>query len=379
MTLRGGRSGVLLLALVALRAVGFGQNPPPDTPLNTPLGKPPGERQNAEDAPFTIHVTTREVVVEVVATGSHGIAITDLKPDDFQVFEVAVHGQKVEQRIAAVRRVDSQQASAANESDANQFLVEIGKTCATRTTPYYAVAFHPSAEGSTGGYHEIVVTTSREHIKLSFRHRYYVGATAPPTKPLYKTAKEADAALQQAACYHGDKPDALNLTGRTIQTGDTNGAYFSIVIPADSLAFTSLSDTPRHAQFDYGICTFNAGGVPLHYLHSEEDRALTPGEYAQTLAHGFQIPLAFHRTGNPVFARFVVRDRQFGNLGSVGVVIPPVPENLLQPGARATGGALAVKRLVSQSKTARGALFLRWSLWGQTICPMKDCAESCVS
>ena len=23
-----------------------------------------------------------------------------------------------------------------------------------------------------------------------------------------------------------------------------------------------------------------------------------------------------------------------------------------------------------------GALFLSWSLWGQTICPMKDCAES---
>jgi hypothetical protein len=338
------RLGTLLLALVAVPAVGFGQtNTPLSSPPDAPLNRPLQEQRNAgEAATYTMQVTTREVVVEVVATGSHGIAITDLKQGEFQVFQVAAHGRKVEQRIAAVHRMDLEQTRTTSATDANDYLVAIGKTCATRTTPYYAVAFHPSAEGGTSGNHEIVVTTSREHIKLAFRHRYYIGVTAPLAAPLYKTAMQADEALKQAACYHGDTPDAFNLSGRMLDTGDIEGVHFSVVISADSLAFTSLSDTPRHAQFDYGICTFNAAGAPLHYLHTDEDRVLTVGQYAQTLSRGFQKLIAFRRSGDPVFARFVVRDRQFGNLGSVGVVIPPVPANLLQPEERATGGAIPV-------------------------------------
>jgi hypothetical protein len=304
--------------------------------------------------PFTLHVTTREVVAEVVATGSHGRPITDLSADDFKVFELGPHGQKVEEKITVVHFVDPAAARGADDASPADYMVALGKTCATQTAPYYMVAYRVGQKGWTSGFHEILVTTSREHIKLSFRHRYYVGATAATAKAADVKAAQGGASMQGAACYHSDVPASMNLTGRLIQTGDTDGVQFSIAVQADSLAFTSLTDGPRRAEFDYGICTFDSAGIPLRYMQTLVDRVLSPEEYAQTLARGFSKLLAFRRIGDPAFARFVVRDRATGNLGSVGVVIPPVPEELRRPGTKATGGVMATGSEVEMAQNEGG-------------------------
>jgi hypothetical protein len=324
----------LLLALMAMPAAAQGQTGPGGAPVSVPASA----LQNQET--YTLHVTTREVVVEVVATGSHGLPVTDLAPNELQVFELGPHGAKQPETIAAVHFVDPAQGSAAGQEDASRYLVAPGKTCATLTAPYYLLAYRVGQEGWTSGYHEILVTASREHIRLEFRHRYFVGATAAPAKPLFKKTADATAALQQAACYHSDTPASLNLMGRVIPTGSVEGVQLSLAVQADSLAFTSLEDAPRRAQFDYGMCTFNAAGIPLRFMQATEDRVLAPAEYAQVLAHGFRKVLAFRRMGDPVFARVVVRDRALGNLGSTGVVIPPLPEELTRAGSKATGGAI---------------------------------------
>ena len=289
--------------------------------------------------PYTIRVTTREVVVEVVATGSDGRPITDLTASELQVFEVGEHSHKQPEKISVVHFVDPAQVQMGDDAASAGTPVALGKSCETQTSPYYMLAYRVGEEGWTSGYHEIQVTTSREHIKLSFRHSYYVGATTAPAKPKYETAAEATAALQQAACYHAEDPSSLNLAGRLIETGSTDGADFSIVVQPDSLAFTSLTNGPR-AQFDYGICTFNAAGTPLRYMQALVDRVLSPEEYAKSQARGFAKPFTFPRIGNPAFARFVVRDRELGNLGSVGVVIPPVRKESKRGGSQATGGGV---------------------------------------
>jgi len=336
---RAGYFGGLLLLLIAGRAAASGQAAGASGQKagaeGTPVEVPAAGLEGA--APYTLHVATREVVVEVVAMGSHGRPITDLTASELQVFEVGAHSQKQPEKISVVHFVDPMQGKMDDDASAGT-LVAPGKSCETQTSPYYMLAYRVGSEGRVSGRHEIQVTTSREHIKLSFRHFYYVGATTAPAKPRYNTAAEANAALQRAACYHADVPGSINLMGSMVQTGSVDDANFSVVLQPDSLAFTSLTDGPRRAQFDYGICTFNAAGIPLRYMQALVDRVLSPEEYAQSLARGFTMPFKFPRIGDPVFARFVVRDRQLGNLGAVGVVIPPVPGELTQPGSKATGG-----------------------------------------
>ena len=67
--------------------------------------------------------------------------------------------------------------------------------------------------------------------------------TEVPSEVLDRT----NAALEQAACHHTETPVSMNLTGRLIQTGNVGGgAQVLIAVQSDSLAFTSLTDVPRH-------------------------------------------------------------------------------------------------------------------------------------
>jgi hypothetical protein len=86
------------------------------------------------------------------------------------------------------------------------------------------------------------------------------------------------------------------------------------------------------------VCTLDAAGNSQVYIHAVADRVLPSEEYAQSLAHGFGNTVELSRKDNPAFARFVVRDWHTGNVGSVGVVIPPVPDDLAKSGSVATVG-----------------------------------------
>jgi hypothetical protein len=80
---------------------------------------------------------------------------------------------------------------------------------------------------------------------------------------------------------------------------------------------------------DYGVCTFDAAGHGLRYMHAAVDRLLSSSEYAQAVVHGFPNLLEFPRVENAALARVVMRDRSTGNIGMVNIPLAaPVPDTL---------------------------------------------------
>jgi hypothetical protein len=271
-------------------------------------------------APFRLTSTTREVVVEVVARDQHNRPVSDLAEGEFQIFEVGKRSKKSPQTILALHVVDPAAAKNLPGTPSAGFHVTAGGGCAIATTFHYEIVFPASSDS---GYHEILVSTTRPHVTLSFRHRYYVGETVAPNTPRPRTNTSAvDAALRQAACFDSTTPSSITLLAHLVQTASTDTARYSLLIQADSLGFIAVSDQTRRVQLDYGVCTFDSSGLALKYLHTTVERVLSAEEYERAQEHGLPNLLEIPETGAPAFARFVVRDRATGNLGSIDVVNP---------------------------------------------------------
>jgi PA14 domain len=80
-----------------------------------------------------------------------------------------------------------------------------------------------------------------------------------------------------------------------------------------------VSDQARRVQLDCGACAFNAEGNFLSYRHTSAEEVLSPQEYARDHAVGFATLVDLPRQGDPALVRFVVRDRETGNLGTIDV------------------------------------------------------------
>jgi VWFA-related protein len=74
-------------------------------PLTAQSSAPPPAHREQGTPSLTLHVSTRMVMVEVVARDHHGHPATGLTAADFQVFDQAsgFHKEKKEQKIAAFR------------------------------------------------------------------------------------------------------------------------------------------------------------------------------------------------------------------------------------------------------------------------------------
>jgi carboxyl-terminal processing protease len=306
------------------------------------VGLPPAWLQKAaptaaaasEPAPYTFHVTTRDVIVDIIAVDGHDHPILDLHPADLQVFDQPTgHNEgKLPERIVSLSLVDpSGQQGSATEPTAAGF--QIAPTCLDQATPHYSLAYHPGPQAWTSGAHQVTVKPLRRGVHLYYRHSYYVGATAPPPgkKPL--PTAEIDAELRDDACDHPSVPLSVGLRARSIETGDPAILRFSVSVDADSLAFISLSDNGRRVQLDYAVCNFDASGMPLNYFTVALDQVLNSVDYTRAVAHGFPHLLQFPAPQHLAMTRFIVRDRSTGNVGSaeivVGAVEPPPPNSSL--------------------------------------------------
>ena len=254
------------------------------------------------------------------------IPSTISKASELEVFEVAKHAPKLSRIISAFHVVDPEAAASSDDQSSGGFRVTQGGGCATSTTFHYEIAYQPGPDGWTSGYHEVLITTSRPHVTLSFRHRYYVGTTSAPASPRPPNTQEMEAALREAACYHPATPPSITLAAKLVPTGIAGATRYALVIQADSLAFIALSEEARRVQLDYGVCTFDAAGMPLKYMHTSVERVLTALEYERALVQGVPNLLEIPGSGSPLMARFVVRDRGTGNLGAIDVVRPQSPE-----------------------------------------------------
>jgi hypothetical protein len=289
------------------------------------------------DPPFVLKMTTREVVVEVVARDRHNHPVNDLKQDELQVMESGKHSQKQPKRILAFHLIDPATAIERNDHSSAGFRLISGGGCAVSTTMHYDLVYPASSES---GYHEILVTTTRPHVTLSFRRRYYVGETAVPAKP--QQQGDVSSSLREAACYHSALPSSISLIAQFIPAPKKESLRYSLVIQGDSLAFIALTDETRRVQLDYGICTFDEDGAPMEYMHTSVERVLAQPEYERALVHGLPNLLDIQGAKQPTLTRFVVRDRATGNLGSLDVVrpLPPVDNGAKHKNTKPPSGSI---------------------------------------
>jgi len=271
-----------------------------------------------QSAPYTLHVTTREVAIDLLATDSHGNPVRDLQASDLTVFELPKGAKKLPRNISGFRIIDPSQSDDSPTERSDGFHITTGGGCAISTTFHYQLAFQPTSAGFASGYHEVAIASSRPKVHLSFHHRYYVGETIAATQRVHNNLN-SDAELQQAACVHAFMPLSIGLKARAIQTAATAPFRFALSIQPNSLGFASLTDDTRRVHLDYAACAFDQQGRTVSYNHSSAERVLSASEYARIQSAGFSNLLDLPRKGDPALVRFVIRDRETGNLGSIDV------------------------------------------------------------
>jgi hypothetical protein len=322
----------------------------------------------------TLRVTTREVLVDLIALDRRNQPVLDLKPQELQVSASADSemNEKKKRRmrhaialgaiapIGSFSIVDPAKSPTLHEPDTG---IRIAMSCLERSTIHYLLAFHPGPDGWTSGHHRIVITTSRPRIKLVYRHEYYVGLVAPPTDAPVLKKEAVDQLLRQSACYYPVTPLSFTLQARLVDTGRTDVFRYLVSLDASSLSFLTLrpdsadrgfTGLDRKIDLDYGICNFDDTGQPISYYHAPLEKVLTSADYARALDRGFPHLLEFPASKRIALTRVVARDRATGNLGAVDVTLAQ-PET-----APAVEGLSAESQTAADLKTYQDRLNLEW-------------------
>jgi hypothetical protein len=294
------------------------------------------QSRQADSGVFTFHVTTREVVLDMVALDQHGGPVVGLTAPELEVYYSADeltqkhhHGHAPQPQIAAITslRVVDPNAPLSSTAD-SQSGFRITASCLERSTLHYQLTFRPGSDGWTAGFHRVSLSTTRPGVRLFYRHRYFVGETVAPPKPPVTDSGSIQKLLAKDACNYPEAPLSISLRARLIDTGRSDVLRYQVAVEAGSLSYLTLeADTgarqtvgvDRRVQIDYGVCTFNAAGRPIRFFQASLDQILTSAEYARALALGF--PHIFELPAIPSLAltRILVRDRATGNLGATDV------------------------------------------------------------
>jgi hypothetical protein len=269
------------------------------------------------DVPFVLHVTGREVVLDVVARDKNHNPIGDLAENEFQVFQGGKNADKNPIHILSMRVIDPHGPTGQAGGHEGGFSIHSGAICALSFTPHYELTIPASPEP---GFHQIAIKTTRAQAALSFRHQYYVGPTPSGTA---KESKDTSAGitLGDAACFHTLLPRTLAVTAHPVIVPGGGSTRYTVVVRPESLYLLGLDGNKSRVHLDFGMCTFDASGNLAQYYHTYTDRQLTPSEVADAQAHGFQKQLEIPGD-SPYMVRVAVREPETGNLGIVDVSRP---------------------------------------------------------
>ncbi len=289
---------------------------------------------------LTFHITTREVILDLIALDLHSRPVLDLAPAELQITDTTPpepgrkhhHGQAAPAQIAPITslRVVDPNAAPSSATD-TQAGFQIAASCLERSTLHYQLAFHPGSSGMISGYHEVAVTTTRRDVRLFYRHRYFVGVTTPPARPLDARPSSIRRLLERAACYYPATPPSISLRARLIDNGRSDLLRYSVAVDAASLSFLTLAtdssgrqpmSLDRSLQIDYAACNFDAAGHPINFFTVPLEQKLSSADYARALVHGFPHLFEFPAPPSLALTRFIVRDRATGNLGATDVAFP---------------------------------------------------------
>ncbi len=275
---------------------------------------------SAKDTPYVLHITAREVVIDLIAVDGHDRTVTDLAAAELTVAEKVGNSAETPEPISSLRLIDPNAAFLGNLPQ-NGFRVAANESCLQRESVHYQLVYSPGTRALIPGDHDVHIQTSRRGVRLFYRHGYFIGATAPAKNESSKPKAQLDRELQLDACSHPLAPLSISLRAAQISTGSKDTFRYKLNIENNSLAFVSFSDYGRGIGLDYGACNFDAAGQPLSYMTTSTDQILTPDEYTRAHEHGLQRILEFTPPANLAMTRFVVRDRSTGNLGLADVVV----------------------------------------------------------
>jgi hypothetical protein len=286
----------------------------------------PGPSALAQAAPtsqepepaIVLHIETREAVLDVVARDRHNMPITDLAANEFHVYEIPERGARIARRILSLRAIDPERKNQ-EEGATSGFHVSSGAVCALDSAVHYRFAIPASSQP---GYHTVLVKTTRPHVNLTFRRRYYVGLTRENATPKDLKKLVTPEALREAACYHPLTPPTLAITAKVLDTGGGRATRYAAVIKPESLSQIGINGALPRVQLDFGMCVFDADGEVADYMHSTVDHQMNDNEIERLQNRGFVSLLDAPGKEPPVLARLAVLDRNTGNLGIVDVSRP---------------------------------------------------------
>lgn len=347
----------MFFALVATSLVLLQADPQTLLPASPPAehASKPAVQDTQQPGEIVFHLTTREALIDLIALDDHNHPVPDLKPDDLSVSEwwarleydpihqlrdARVPADAEPALVSSLHVIDpaSEQKSAANTQPGFQISV----SCLERSTQHYQLAIRPGQNGWKSGYHRIVITTSRRHVRLFYRHNYYVGIEASLDASPTLSPDQVEKLLDRAACAYPDTPLSINIVARLLNTKRPNALGYTVTVNGNSLSYLTFRGdqpgsssqpaglgNPRRIQLDYGACTFDSSGRPISFFHAPAEQILSEEQYSRALVDGFPHVLQLPMDPNVAVTRFVVRDRITGNLGAVNepssAPEPPLP------------------------------------------------------
>lgn len=200
---------------------------------------------------------------------------------------------------------------------------------------YYELAYYPPSDTWKEGFHRITVRTTRSGVHLNFRRGYY--AVANGAEYAGNTTL-ADFELKRSAC--DDALTATNIPLTVVPLGvDQSGATrYSVSIGAHAMAgeIEPESNAASH-PLEFAVCTFNDEGRPLQFGRVP----LEQGTGAASTKDVFQRIFAFNAVPHEKFLRWLVRDKETGELGSVDLPYQPAPDTAKSAENQNTGAAPA--------------------------------------
>ena len=121
----------------------------------TPLAQP--------DVPLVLKITSREVVIDVVARDKNHNSVGDLAQSEFQAFPAGKNADKNPLHILSMRVIDPQNEASRAAGHESGFSIHSGAVCALNATTHYEIAIPASAEP---GFHQILIKTTRAQVTL---------------------------------------------------------------------------------------------------------------------------------------------------------------------------------------------------------------------
>lgn len=264
---------------------------------------------------YVIRVTTREVVVEVVARDRHNHPVTDLRASDFAITEDQHHSQSAPSPISGFRVIDPDAEESTGSSVMKGVMLPLGGRCEIRSTVHYELAFHP--ENWSSGYHTIRVTTKRSHVELSYRGQFYVGSADVKPRNSTASAEKFATALQAAACYHSEVPASILLSAVRVDAKASERLRYRVAVLDGTGDSVGGEERPAGEALQYGVCTFDRSGHIIGFWHFSGGGPTASAGIKNPRGDSGSEIVEIPREGNPRLARIAVLEAATGNLGAI--------------------------------------------------------------